>query len=234
MAVVKPLLVKELREELRSSKLNLILILLLALYQQFFSLQNYASTFKDHTELLLSTATYSILYLAPIIIPFYGNTVMARSLQRERMNKSLLILMTTGLKPSLIWQIKTLAAFIISYVIYMICTVCDIVMIVYIMGLPFELNAANVLGALILSPLFAGSMLIVLSFIYWFFRNTLFITTAFTMLMTFGIWGISMQTPLTSFNPFILGGLSIVLPFLLLWLCSQLIKRQAKWKIGAI
>jgi len=190
--------------------------------------------FGQNRVLLSKLVSTSVLYLAPIVVPFYGNSILNRSLQRERIDKSLLILMTTGIEMGSVWMVKVFTAFLISCLINLLCIILDIIMIIMYFKIPFEFSIYNIVGGLILSPLFALSLFLILAFFFWYLRNTLVVTTFFTVGVTTGIWGLSMNKPITEFNQYILLAVALFLPVLLTIVFSTIISRQEKYKIGAI
>jgi hypothetical protein len=199
---------KELREALRTTRIYLILIFIFSTYLQWFIVRNYVGMAKDPSksqlpesitpdQILLLAPTFSLIFVAPIVIPFFANTILSRSLIRERFAGSLITLFSTGVNPGLVWGSKVVAAFLYSYPVALGCIGLDLLMIKYYFNLPIAWSLTLVVTVLIIAPVASLAIIAIMSFLFWTVRPAHFIASFLPVIVSLGLFAYASAHPVT-------------------------------------
>lgn len=199
---------KELREALRTSKIYLALVFLFSTYLQWFIIRNYTAMAKNPSgsrlpalftpeQILLLAPTFSLIFVAPIVIPFFSNTILTRSLIRERFAGSLITLLSTGVNPGLVWGAKVMAAFLFSYPVALVCIGLDMLMIKFYFHLPIAWSPALLVTVLIIAPFASLAIVAIMSFLFWTVRPAHFIASFLPIIVSLGLFAYASSHPVT-------------------------------------
>ena len=199
---------KELREALRTTKIYLALIFIFSTYLQWFIVRNYASMAKNPSDshlpasltpeqILLLAPTFSLIFVAPIVIPFFSNTILSRSLIRERFAGSLITLLSTGVNPGLVWGAKVMAAFLFSYPVALACLSLDLLMIKFYFKLPIAWSPSLIVTVLIIAPFASLAIVAIMSFLFWTVRPAHFVASFLPVMVSLGLFAYASAHPVT-------------------------------------
>lgn len=222
---------KEILEEKRASKFTLITLFLFSIFFQWFNYQNYSKIIQGNEALLGQIVSMSLFYIAPIVIPAYANTILNRSLQSERLNKSLLVLLTTGVDAGEVWGIKIITACIISYLMYIICIVISILTMIFALNINVNIDVVFVANILLVAPMISFNIVLLAGFLLWLFRNPMMISIVFNVGIMVGFLSFSANNPITSFDGlwgwlFLLSFLPVVLLVIFIKIISVIPKNR--------
>ncbi len=226
---------KEILEEKRASKFTLITLFLFSIFFQWFNYQNYSKIIQGNEALLGQIVSMSLFYIAPILIPAYANTILNRSLQSERLNKSLLVLLTTGVDAGEVWGIKIITACIISYLMYIICIVISILTMIFALNINVNIDVVFVANILLVAPMISFNIVLLAGFLLWLFRNPMMISIVLNVGIMVGFFSFSANNPITSFDG-LWGWLFLLsfLPLILLVIFIKIISVIPKNKLADI
>lgn len=236
MKILKNFILKESKEEVRSFIVNFLALAWICILQQGLVLKGYSNIFDvigyDNVDYITQMLNFSIIGLSVISITFMANSTMNRSIQKEKKNKSIIILISLGLKPKNIWFYKTIFSFITGYIAYCIVFLLDLLMIKFVFRFPFIITFKSLLSFFVLSPIISILLVLILSFLFWYFKNNTLITLSYTMVITFGTWILMtmISSPLKISSLFMVATIMIII--LLYYIFSLIINKQEKWKIG--
>lgn len=162
---------KELIEIWRTARVLLLLGPALGLAQQSLIARTYrrAAATQGSSIAAEDLVAQSLVMLAAVIIPLTGQMIMSRSFLRERANRSLLHVFTTGVNPGLLWVSKVLATFLACYAVVIVSFVLSLAMLHW-QGIPIALSWALLALGLVAAPLGAVGVLAIVSFLYWTVR----------------------------------------------------------------
>jgi hypothetical protein len=231
-------MLKEAMEESRAFVKNFIALLLMCGTQQYLVLTRFKKLFRTADNIdgsfVTSMLNMSLVALSIISITFIANSTLNRSIDKEKKNKSIIILIALGIKPQKIWGDKTILCFIIGYISYIIILILNIFAIKNIFKFEYIVSIKNLVSFIIIGPLVSVSLVIILSFIFWYFKNNSMTTLIYTMTITFGTWILMnfISSPITLYNSSMIVLFITLLPVFLYYVFSQIINKQEKWKLG--
>lgn len=230
---VAALVRKEVRETLRSAWLYVATTVVYATFLQWFVVRNYRSLMEaDPRTLGLATAT-SLVYVFPLVIPFFANVLLTRSLAEERVRQSLLPMLATGVSPGLVWVTKLLTAFGLGYVVALVCFVLDLLMVRSYFGIEVALTAPLALATLVVYPLATLGILAVMAFLFWTVRQANVVASVLPVLVTMGLWYYAGSHPATRLGwllPLVAAGAAAALVVL----CALAIGRMPRRHIAGL
>lgn len=236
MKILKSFILKESKEELRIFIVNFLALACLCIAQQYLVLSRYKKIFDsleyNNLDYMTQMINMSLMTLSIICITFMSNATMTRSIQKEKKNGSIIILLALGLESKSIWNCKTVLSYITGYIAYILILILDFIMQKFIFGFPIIFSIDSVLAFVILGPLVAYSLVLILSFLFWYFNNNSLVTLIYTMVFTFGIWILMniISSPIQYKNIFFIFGV-IAVPLILKYIISKIINKQEKWKL---
>lgn len=221
---------KELREAMRTTRLYVLLTLVYGTFLQWFIIRNYVAAIGGNPEILRLAVSISLVYVPMMVIPFFANTVLTRSLVEEKIKQSLMPLLATGVSPGLVWLTKLLTAFGLGYLVSLLCTVTDLLMIRYYFHLGVVFSARVLAAALFFSPLATLGLLAIMAFLFWTVKQANVVAAFVPVVATLGIWGYVSDRPTTGFGSGLIA-LVVVVPILVLVICALGISRVRRQHI---
>ncbi|GAA0774712.1 hypothetical protein GCM10008908_25020 [Clostridium subterminale] len=236
MKTLKNFMIKEGKEELRSFLINFLALACMCIIQQYLVLGRFKNLFEgvgsNKVEFMTQMINLSLVSLSIICITFMSNSTMNRSIQKEKKNKSIIILISLGISAKDIWHSKTYLSFIVGYIAYTLILILDILMIKIVFKLPMVLSLKGIITYMIIGPIISYSLVLILSFLFWYFKNNMIITLIYTMSLTFGTWIFMtmVSSPILVNNIYI--PVIILVPLVLNYVFAKIIGKQEKWKLG--
>lgn len=227
---------KELLEASRTGWSYVLATLALSTYIQWFTVRNYlamARKVADGTQqgigltadqLMALAPTLSLVFVAPIVVPFVSNGILSRSLIRERLLGTLLPLLATGVDSGLVWTSKVLAAFFFSYAVALAAVGINLAMVSGYFHLTIAWSPALIVTVLLLAPVVSLAIVAVMSFLFWTVKAARFIAATLPVVTSMALFGyVSMNPP----GEILLKGvlLATVGALVLLWACALGISR---------
>lgn len=179
---------KELREAFRTTSSYALATLAYALFVEWFVVRNYAAMMTQPAVLRM-TVTISLTYIPLIVIPFYANAIMVRSLVEEKMKQSLMPLLATGVDPAVVWLTKLLTAFCLSYLLSLISVLLNYGMIRLYYGLDVTVSSGALLYLLVALPVVALALQAVMAFLFWTLRQGNIVASMVPVFATMAVWG---------------------------------------------
>ncbi len=157
------------------------------------------------SQLLSAAPTLSMAYLPLIIIPIFGQAVLARSHTRDLISGSFSLTMSTGVNPGLLWCVQVASVFAGGYALTLVAWLFTVPLMVCGLGMAPSLTAPLLIAVLVLSPVCALCILSLLAFCLWTIRFARIIVAMLPMTLAFVILVIAATRPVTHF----LAGLSV-------------------------
>lgn len=236
LKTLKSFMIKEGKEELRSFLINFLALACMCIVQQYLVLSRFKNLFEslgsNKVKFISQMINLSLVSLSIICITFMSNSTMNRSIQKEKKNKSIIILLALGIRAKDIWRSKTYLSFIVGYIAYTLILILDILMIKFVFKLPLIISLNGIITFMIIGPIISFSLVLILSFLFWYFKNNMLVTLIYTMSLTFGIWiyMTMVSSPILVNNIYI--PVIIIVPLVLNYVFSKIISKQEKWKLG--
>lgn len=221
---------KEMRESFRTVRLYVLLTLIYSTFLQWFIIRNYVSMLASNPEALRMGASLSLMYVALMVIPFFANTMLTRSLVEERIKQSLMPLLATGINPGVVWLTKLLTASAVSYLVALVSVLVDILMIRFYFQLEVVLTVPILVSALFFSPLMALGLLAIMAFLFWTVRQANFVAAFLPVVISLGVWSYVSSRPATEAVLYLIL-LALVAPPLLVTICTLGISRLRRQHI---
>lgn len=200
------IILKELREALRTTRGYVVVTFIYSAFLQWFIIRSYLSMQAapggngaggDAHAPLSTAAGFSLIYVAPMVLPFFANAILSRSFIEERVRQALLPILCTGVRTSTVWIGKLLAAFAFSYVVVLICIVIDLVLMRAYFGIPVPASPAVWVTALVVTPIVSLGILAVMSLMFWTVRHANMVASFFPVVLSLGIWAYVSAHPTT-------------------------------------
>ena len=161
---------KETLVSIRSLKIYSLLAIIASTFLQLFIVKDILTDNVDLTLKVWSIRN-SLMFLAPLVIPYAGTTVLQKSIVEERNQKCLSVLFSTGLSPQLIWFGKFISASIFSYLLYVLNYFVYISVLHIVFNISNILNFQTVIYTFLIMPLISISILSILGLTFWCFKN---------------------------------------------------------------
>lgn len=226
---------KELQETRRTSTKYAAMALVFSTYLQWFIVRNYVSMAKSGkptafspSDILAMAPTFSLIFVAPMVIPFFANALLSRSFIREQLLGSLMPILATGVDAGLLWASKVVAAFIASYVVAVAALLADIVLITFYFHLTITWSLQTVVVVLVMSPLCSLAILAIMSFLYWTVKAANLVSSILPIVVSMGLFAYASAHPVTQlvFGSVLLVAMGSILVIFLLSLAVNKLSRQ--------
>ena len=182
---LKAVIWKEFIEGLRTSKFIFLFSILFFVIVQYLNANHiFNNNQLSHApkELLLELMTIVISIMA---IPYFGNTLIYRTIYEERRNKTIHVLFASGVSPTALWMGKFLVATILSYFVYLFSILIFWIFLKIYWGYTIVLTGNLWLMAFFIMPLLSIGILAVLSVSYWYLKNANTISMLFYIITIF-------------------------------------------------
>lgn len=226
MSKLKALLWKELLESSRFLKIYAIIATISVIVMQIIVIKDFL---LSEIEIIskIKIISNNLIFLAPMVIPYAGTTVLQKSIVEERREKSLNILLAKGLSPQLIWFSKFISATLFSYALYLIT------FFIYILIIKFGFNISNFINirflfdTLIVMPVISVSLLGVMGLLFWIFKNPQIVALIIPMITLLGSMNFMMKYSTSTINYYTIIGIfifSVVLILIILISISKISK----------
>ncbi|HXT71695.1 MAG TPA: hypothetical protein VN700_18205 [Vicinamibacterales bacterium] len=180
---------KEFTETVRTRVSLFILAFILGISYLGAQLQKIQAAAGSHPSVAATErdVTTGLVMLAVVLMPVVGHSMLARRMLRERLSRSLVPILATGVRPSVLWAGKLLAAAAACYLVVVACFVFGVVG-AKVLDLPVRPVPVAIAG-LVAAPLLALALLAIASFMNWTLRFGLI----FVGLLTWGVVGLIPQ-----------------------------------------
>jgi len=169
-------------------------------------------------------------YAPTMVIPFFGNMFLNKSLVEDRLRQTLVRTLVTGIKPGALWWTKFAIAAALAYGVMLVCEVAVWVLAWARTGAPLSLTPPEWVNILIVNPAISLAVLALMCFFYWAFKRPGMAIMFIPMLVMFGSWMLAASNPLTTlFSPAtaaVILAASIGSIFLCAWISSRLSKER--------
>lgn len=202
---------KEFREYLRVQKIFFVLTIGYSVFMQWFIVHNYtqaakaaarlpesstARAFADPAVLAAATAG-TVMFVAPLVLPFFANALLTRSFMEERSRHVLAPMFSTGVNPVVVWVGKLISAFTTSYATVALCVVLNLgLLIVY--GVSVALTPGVVVMALLVMPTACLGVVALVAFLTWAWQQATLVISFATFLLMMGVFSYLSVRPVTS------------------------------------
>ncbi|MEG6521778.1 ABC transporter permease [Desulfotomaculum sp. 1211_IL3151] len=227
---LKAIIWKESIEAIRTSKLAIPSTILFVVGIQLISV--YQIIGKQHLssankELILAGLT---IFIPLMSITFFGNGLLLKTIHEERLNKTIHVLLASGVPPTALWVGKFLVASTISYIISAITISGFVSVINLFFGYSFNITSSLWLILLVIMPLLSIGMLAVVSLLYWYLKDARTLGSIIQMVAFLGVWNFSLKFG-SKYPINMVGLISLVIGILLIGLSFTLIKYISKERI---
>lgn len=199
---------KETIEFFRTSLLTTAIFILFSTFLQWFTIRNYVLMAEklgklgmgaqESTKAILNIGvSNSLIFVFPMIIPFFANMVLGKSLINEKSSGSLMTILGTGINPGIVWGAKVFVSFIIGYVCGIGCIIADILLIVFYFNLSISWTVTLVFIVFLIAPITALAIIAIFAFLYWTIKSAVFVASIIPTLVAFGLWSYVSGHPMT-------------------------------------
>jgi ABC-type transport system involved in multi-copper enzyme maturation permease subunit len=173
-------------------------------------------------------------YIPLIVIPFLSSTVLHQIILEERNKQTLLPILCTGVNPRLIWWGKIGVTFSLSYAVNLLCQIAFLILAWVYTGYLMPLSPALAFGFLIVTPAIAGTIVAILSLMFWYYKKPGLVVMLFPMLIFMGSWMLAARDPLTTVFPPVKALAILALVSAVFILCGFTIGQVSKERVAGL
>lgn len=233
---------KEFREYLRVQKISFGLTVGYSVFMQWFIVHSYAHAVKmaaslpeskaasmlADPEVFAAATAGTLMFIGPLVLPFFANSLLARSFMEERYKHVLAPMFSTGVNPGVVWLGKLIAAFTASYATMTLCVGLDLGLLTMYFGLSIALTPGLVLMALFVMPTACLGMVALIAYLNWAWQQATFVISFAMFLLMMGVFSFLSARPVLTIGPGF-ATILVVLSLLLVGACAfgvSLLSRQ--------
>lgn len=224
---LKAVIWKEFIEGLRTSKFNITFIILFLLVMQYLNatqIVNNNQLSHEAKELFFAGLT---IFTSMMAIPYLGNTLIYRTIYEERRNRTVHVLLASGVPPTALWMGKFLVASLLSYFAALLSILTFWIFVNIYWGYTLVMTGDLWLMALFTMPLLAIGVLAVVSVSYWYIKNANIISMfviIFTITIILNVSSVSLynyNNQLICFGALIIGTILVGTSFIIIKFISK-------------
>jgi ABC-type Na+ efflux pump permease subunit len=178
---------KELRENIRMSKFMLPFSIILIVVMMYFPVSQTMDSEVLSVAQKKASITMISIFIPFMVIPFIGNTIVFRSIYDEKRNKTIQVLLASGISPSVVWLGKMSVATTISYIANLIAVIGFCVVVKFNTGI-MVMNVNIWIIVFIIMPVLGIGVLSIISVSYWWFKNGQVLGLLYPIITLVGIW----------------------------------------------
>ncbi|MCL2051810.1 MAG: hypothetical protein FWG91_08800 [Lachnospiraceae bacterium] len=141
----------------------------------------------NDTSVINNLLRSSLIFLPAMLIPLIGTAVFQTSLNEERKNRILNILLADGVKPNTIWVSKMAASITIAYGISLCSLIISILFIRVSHGILINLDLESILMLLFVVPVISITFFSIIGTIMWYSKQGMFFAGLLPLVSYMGI-----------------------------------------------
>jgi hypothetical protein len=164
-----------------------------------------------------------LVYLVIIINLFLGHTLINRFVYEEKNNKTIQIMLASGMSKTAIWTAKMLVTILVCEIDSFLAIAVNYIMVYTLFGVSLTLTSTAAVLTFVTMPIFTFGILALISVGYNYFSNMGIFGMVFPLLAYLGIWNLSIQFA-TVLLPDILMLVSLLIGFFLIAVSMYLTK----------
>jgi hypothetical protein len=140
----------------------------------------------------------SMSYLPLIVIPVFGQTMLARCHARDLLSGTLALTICTGLNPGILWGAQVATVFVGGCLLTTAAWATAAAMVAVYPGIHLAWNTSSALATLVLSPACALAAVSLLEFCLWTIPFGRIVVSFLTMSLALSILAVSAVRPLAA------------------------------------
>lgn len=230
LSTFKAFIYKEFLEVLSTMKgLSLVCILTILVTQ--YATINQVVNSGMNKSIIEEQISFLMVYVVTMIFFFHGHTLIDRFIHEERMNKTIHVILASGMPKTAIWTAKMFVTIVTSEVISLLSVGLNIIMVRVVYNVSVKFNVISFLLVFVTVPILCFGILAIISVAYWYFKNVKIFGFLFPMIMFFGIWNLSIKLS-NVLIPKIFLSISTIIGIILLYISFLLVKKIPKERIA--
>lgn len=190
--VIKATIVKEIQEAVASSKITIILTIIVTNIMQLVTIMEVANQNIDIHSKQMQVGALA-MYLVVMAMLFLGSTLCNNFFLDEKKNKTIHILLAMGMNKCDLWIAKNVVMMVVSVIVAFISVLVNSIAVRIIWGFWFSYTPLSLSLTFITMPIMCSGILALLSYSFWFFKKNSFLSTLFPIISYIGVWNLSMR-----------------------------------------
>lgn len=169
----------------------------------------------NNNQMLLSQKNLILgvitMYIPLMVIPFLGTNYFSRSIYEEKINRSIHILLASGISPLSIWTGKFFIAVAYSYLTSIVSVFTYFLFIKFYVGESMLLTSQTIILTLISMPIAAIGVLALIGWSFWALKSPQIIGFIVPIVSVLGTWnfvinfGLKYPVPIVIFISLVIG-----------------------------
>jgi hypothetical protein len=183
---------KEILETVTTMRVILLLSIFSSCVMQHVIVQAVEQVWVDNNT-FSSQLGYLLIYLDLMLLLFFGHTLINRFVYEEKTQKTICIMLGSGMSKTAMWAAKLLATFLMSYAILLVSIASHMIVTKVIYGIWIQFTLISGLLVFFSIPMLCFGFLSLVSVAYWFFSNMQVFSFVFPLVTYLGIWNIAVK-----------------------------------------